>query len=209
MLTAEGRKVLAGFTTAGTVVLDADRASDILQALAFAARYQLRAVVSGGAEAWMVAEQLAEAGVAVVLDPLQNLPRNFDQIGSRLDNAAILHEAGVTIAFTGNDDTPHNARKLRQAAGVAVANGLPHEVGLAGLTINPATIFGLDEAHGSLAVDTPANLVIWSGDPLEVTSIADVVILNGRKIPMVSRQTRLRDRYLPQRSQLPRAYIND
>jgi hypothetical protein len=213
LLTTEGRKILAGFTGNGIVVFDADRASDIVQVLAFAARHDLRAVISGGAEAWIVAEQLAEAGVPVVLDPLQNLPRSFDQIGARLDNAAILHEAGVTIAFTGggtysgDEDSPHYARKLRQAAGIAVANGLPYEVALAGLTVNPASIFGLDDAHGALVLDTPANLVIWSGDPLEVTTIADTVILNGKKIAMVSRQTLLRDRYLQQNPDLPRAYI--
>ncbi len=87
----------------------------------------------------------------VVLDPLQNLPRNFDQLGARLDNAAILNDAGVTIAFSAEGDAPHNARKLRQAAGVAVANGLPYEVALAGLTVNPAAIFGLKETQGILS----------------------------------------------------------
>lgn len=207
LLTAEGRRVLAGFTTAGVVVFDVDRASDILQVLAFSSLYQLHAVISGGAEAWIVAEQLAEAGVPVLLDPLQNLPGSFDQVGARLDNAAILHDAGVTIAFTAGSDAPHNARKLRQAAGVAVANGLPYEVALAGLTVNPATIFALDETYGTLVADTVANLVLWSGDPLEVTSMADTVILNGKKIAMVSRQTLLRDRYLPQNPSTPRAYI--
>jgi len=208
LLTAEGRKVLAGFTTAGTVVFDVDRASDIMQVMAFSARFGLRPVISGGAEAWIVAGQLAEEGIPVVLDPLQNLPRNFDQLGARLDNAAILHEAGVTIAFTGSNDRPQNARKLRQAAGVAVANGLPYEVALAGLTINPVTIFGLKEKYGMVSADSPANLVIWSGDPLEVTSIAETVILGGKKIPMVSRQTLLRDRYLQQHPELPPAYIH-
>lgn len=207
LLTAEGRRVLARFTGAGTVVFDVDRASDILQVLAFAERNNLGAVISSGAEAWMVAEQLAEAGVPVVLDPLRNLPGNFDQLGARLDNAAILHDAGVTISFTGESDTPHNARKLRQAAGNAVANSLPYEAALAALTINPAEIFGLDPAYGTLAAGAPANLVIWNGDPLEVTTIAQSVVLNGRSIPMVSRQTLLRDRYLPQNPKTPRAYI--
>jgi hypothetical protein len=207
LLTAEGRRILAGFTGAGVVVFDVDRASDILQVLSFSSLYQMRAVISGGAEAWIVAEQLAEAGVPVVLDPLQNLPGSFDQMGARLDNAAILHDAGVTIAFTAGSDAPHNARKLRQAAGIAVANGLPYEVALAALTVNPATIFGLDETNGILSADSVANLVLWSGDPLEVTSIADTVILNGKKIAMVSRQTLLRDRYLPQNPPTRRAYI--
>ncbi|HKX57256.1 MAG TPA: amidohydrolase family protein, partial [Xanthomonadales bacterium] len=141
------------------------------------------------------------------LDPLSNLPSDFDSIGARLDNAALLHQAGVSISFSMSGDSTHNARKLRYAAGVAVANGLPFAAGLEALTINPASIFNLPEGYGSIAANAPANLVMWTGDPLEVTTMADAVILNGKSIPMVSRQTLLRDRYLPQNPELPRAYI--
>jgi imidazolonepropionase-like amidohydrolase len=139
------------------------------------------------------------------LNPLLNLPGNFDQLGARLDNAAILYEAGVTISFeyAGSAD----ARTLRYEAGNAVANGLPYEAALAGLTVNPARIFGLGDDTGTLEENSRADLVIWSGDPLEVTSAADQVIINGKAMPMVSRQTLLRDRYLPMKPELPRAYI--
>lgn len=207
LLTSAGRYAIARFGEGGRVVFAVNRASDILQVVAFAARSGWNAIISGGAEAWKVADALAEAGVPVLLDPLLNLPRDFDQLGARLDNAAILHEAGVTVAFTGSDEAPHNARKLRQAAGVAVAYGLPHEAAIAGLTVNPAAIFGLPEGHGTLLEGAPANLVLWTGDPLEVTTLAETVVLDGRSIPLVSRQTLLRDRYLPQNPELPRAYI--
>jgi imidazolonepropionase-like amidohydrolase len=154
-----------------------------------------------------VADELAEAGVPVLLDPLLSLPGNFDQLGARLDNAAILHDAGVTVAFTGGSDAPHNARKLRYAAGVAVAYGLAYETAIAGLTVNPAAIFALPQGHGTLLEGAPADLVLWSGDPLEVTTVAVTVVLGGRRIPLVSRQTLLRDRYLPENPGLPRAYI--
>jgi len=207
LLTVQGRQALAGFNGSGVVVFDVERASDILQVLAFASSNNINAVISGGTEAWMVADQLAESGVPVLLDPLMNLPVTFDQLGARLDNAAILHDAGVSIAFTGSEDAPHNARKLRQAAGIAVANGLPYETALAGLTVVPASIFNLPDGYGTITPDTPANLVIWSGDPLEVTTIAESVVLEGTMIPMVSRQTLLRDRYLPENPGKPRAYI--
>ncbi len=207
LLTAAGRRTLARYSGNGGVVFGVDRASDILQVLQLSERHQYEAIIYGGAEAWMVASQLAEAGVPVVLDPLNNLPENFDKLGARLDNAALLHQAGVTIAFSADSDSPHNARKLRQAAGIAVAYGLPFAAGLEALTINPAHIFSLPAGYGSIAVDAPANLVMWTGDPLEVTSLADAVILDGRNMPMVSRQTLLRDRYLPQIRDLPRAYI--
>ncbi len=205
LLTVSGRKIMAGFSTGGIVIFDADRASDMLQVLKFAQNHGISPAITGGAEAWMIADRLAEAGVPVLLDPLRNLPGSFDQLGARLDNAAILHAAGVTISFH-NGET-NNARKLRQAAGNAVANGLPYEAALAGMTSNPARIFGLEEGSGKLEADSAADLVIWSGDPLEVTSIADQVIIGGKAIPMVSRQTLLRDRYLPEDPLVPRAYI--
>jgi len=205
LLTLAGRDALAGYRDGGVVVFNADRAGDILQVLEFARRHQLNPVISGGTEAWMVADQLAEAGVAVLVNALSNLPGNFDMVGARLDNAAILNEAGVTVAFSGAGT--HHARKLRQLAGNAVANGLPWETGLAAMTVNPAEIFGLDEGSGRVEAGSRADLVIWSGDPLEVTSAADRVIIGGRLVEMVSRQTLLRDRYLPENPEWPRAYI--
>lgn len=205
VLTLPGRRALAHYQSGGITVFHVDRASDILQVLEFSARHQLKPVISGGAEAWMVADRLAEAGVPVLLDALSNLPGNFDQLGARLDNAALLHAAGVTIAFAGAGT--HHARTLRQVAGNAVANGLPYEAGLAAMTANPAAIFELGAEHGTLGIESRADLVVWSGDPLEVTSVAEQVVIGGHVQPMVSRQTLLRDRYLPQDTRLPRAYV--
>jgi hypothetical protein len=205
LLTVAGRKSLQAYKSAGIVVFNVDRASDILQVIGFSERHALSVVISGATEGWMVADQLAEAGIPVLVDPLVNLPGNFDQLGARLDNAALLNEAGVTIAFAGAGT--HQARKLRQLAGNAVANGLPYEAGMAAMTVSPAVIFALGDDHGSIEQNSVADLVIWSGDPLEVTSVADQVIIGGKMDPMVSRQTLLRDRYLPETTELPRAYI--
>ena len=185
------------------MVFKVNRASDILQTIDFAQRHGFKAVIDGGAEAWMVAEELAAADVPVLLDPLVNLPGSFDSLGARLDNAALLYAAGVDIAFSGAES--HNARKTRQLAGNAVANGLPWEAGLAALTASPSAIFGVD--NGRLRQGAKADLVLWSGDPLEVTTAADAVIMGGRLDDMTSRQTRLRDRYLPESPARPRAYI--
>lgn len=204
LLTREGRAALHAFQRSGTVVFSAHRASDILQVIAFAERHGLRAVIEGGAEAWMVADALAEAQVPVLLDPLQNLPDSFDMLGARLDNAARLHAAGVTVSFSGAGT--HHARKQRQLAGVAAANGLGPEAALAALTRNPAEIFGFP--GGRLERGAPADLVIWSGDPLELVESAEQVILGGRLQPMRSRQTELRDRYLTTATSLPRAYTH-
>jgi len=206
LLTRNGRNTLSAYAENGMkTVFNVDRASDILEVLRFAESYGLSPVISGGAEAWMVAKQLAIAKVPVLLNPLSNLPGNFDSLGSRLDNAAILEAAGVTIAISGAGS--HNARKQRQMAGNAVAYGLPHEAGIAALTSNPAQIFGFTDDQGIIRRNKPANVVLWSGDPLEVTSVAEVVIINGELVPMESRQTKLRDRYLPENPDMPRAYI--
>lgn len=205
LLTPEGRSVLQDFMDGGRVIFSVNRASDILRVLAFAEEMGVQAVIAGGAEAWMVAAEIAAAKVPVLLNPFENLPSSFDALGARLDNAALLQAAGIDIAMAGSGS--HNARKLRQMAGNAVANGLPYEAALASLTANPAMIFGVEDAQGRIVADRPANLVLWSGDPLEVTTVAEQVIINGRRIPMRSRQTDLRDRYLPEQPDMPRAYI--
>jgi imidazolonepropionase-like amidohydrolase len=197
LLTPLGRLALLEFVERGApFVFDVDRAADIHQVLAFARREKLRAVIAGGAEAWLVAGELAAAHVPVLLDPLDNLPASFDKVGATLANAARLQKAGVTIAFSFRDPQPHNMRKLRQAAGNAVAHGLPHAAALAALTSNPAAIFGASVRAGTLDVGRPADLVVWSGDPLEVSSLAEHVFIGGQPIAMRSRQTELRDRYL-------------
>jgi len=102
----------------------------------------------------------------------------------------------VRVAFSLRDTEPHNIRKIRQAAGNAVAHGLPWEAGLAAITRVPAEVFGVGDRMGSIAVGRPADLVLWSGDPLEVTSLADHVFIGGEPQPLETRQTELRDRYL-------------
>lgn len=197
LLTPAGRQTLQEYLNgAGPVVFDADRASDIRQVIALAKREKLHAVIKGGTEAWRVAPELAAAHIPVVLNPLQDLPENFDIVGATLENAAKLNRAGVKIAFSLDDPQPHNIRKVRQAAGIAVAHGLPPEAALAAMTSNPAEIFGVAGRNGSIARGRPADLVLWSGDPLEVTSLAQRVFIEGQSQSMQSRQTLLRDRYL-------------
>lgn len=195
LLTPAGRETLRRYMPGGRVVFRVERAAEVRRAIAIAQKHGFKAVIAGGAEAWVVAGELARANVPVLLDALVNLPANFDQLGARLDNAALLHSAGVRIAFSQAGDATHNARKIRQLAGNAVAHGLPWDAALAALTSNPAQIFGVAN-HGTIAAGAAADLVLWSGDPLEVTTVAEQVWIDGRAIEMVSRQTLLRDRYL-------------
>jgi imidazolonepropionase-like amidohydrolase len=176
------------------LTLSAERASDILAALDLAREYKLRVVIIGGAEAWKVAAELAAAKTTVVLQPSRNLPTSFDALGARLDSAALLAAAGVPVAIAWLDDS-HNLRNITQEAGIAVANGLPWETALRAITLEPALAYGQAASHGSVATGKVANLVIWDGDPLELSSRPTQVFVRGRAIPMASRQTLLRDRY--------------
>ena len=185
---------MARYLSGGRVVFQVDRASDILAVVSFARRNGMKAVIAGGSEAWVVAQELAQAEVPVILDPLKDLPGDFDHLGASLGNAARLQRAGVRIAFSNGDS--HNARLTRQLAGNAVAHGLPWDSALAAITANPAEIFGLGATRGHIAVGQVADLVLWSADPLEVTTLADRVWIAGRPVELRSRQTELRDRYL-------------
>lgn len=198
-----GKATIKNTRENGIFVFVANRASDILQALAFSQKHQLKAIISGGQEAWVVREALAASGTPVVINALDNLPGTFDGLGARLDNATLLHAAGVTLLFTSGET--HNARKLRQVAGNAVANGLPYEVAMAAMTSLPAEIFG--GKPRMVAPGLRADLVIWSGDPLDVNSAADQVIIDGKLDPMTSRQTEPLKRYLPTEAGLGSAYI--
>jgi hypothetical protein len=194
LLHSAGREAMTRYLTGGRVVFQVDRAADILAVTAFAERHGMKPVILGGDEAWLVAKELARTNVPVILNPLNDLPADFDRLGASLENAARLQRAGVRIAFS-SGDTPQ-ARLIRQLAGNAVAHGLPWESALAAITAAPADIFGLGATRGRIAVGQVADLVLWNGDPLEVTTLADQVWISGRPIAMKSRQTELRDRYV-------------
>ncbi|MGE8260973.1 MAG: amidohydrolase family protein [Stenotrophomonas sp.] len=207
LLTPAGRATLGRyFAGQGRIVVQVDRAADIRQLLRWAAREKVKIAIAGGAEAWRLAPQLAQAGVPVFVDGLGNLPSSFDQLGATLQNAARLKAAGVPVSFAQRDDASHNARKMRQLAGNAVANGLPWDDGLAGLTRVPAQALGVGDRLGTIEPGKLADLVLWEGDPLDVGHYAEQVWLGGRAMPMRSRQTELRDRYQAPASSEPRAY---
>jgi imidazolonepropionase-like amidohydrolase len=184
-------------------VIAAERESDIRQAIALADDYGIRIVIFGGAEAWRAKADLAAKGIPVILDPALNLPYSFDQIGARLDNAALLSAAGVKVAFSasGPGSSIHlslNAGSaLREGAGIAAANGLPYAKALRAITRSAAEIWGADDRQGSIAPGKAADLVIWDGDPLEPASGPATVLIGGREMADTSRQAALRARYRP------------
>ena len=172
-----------------------NRASDISIILDLAKNFQLQLILSSALEGWMVADEIAKAQVPVIIDPIHNLPNSYESLGARLDNAKLLADAGVKLLFTGMDwHNTHNAYLVRQSAGNAVANGLDKSVAIAAMTTNPAQLFNAP-VTGDIAIGDIADLVLWGGDPLELTSEAELVMIEGEIIPMKSRSLQLRDRY--------------
>src|SRR5947207_2889946 len=178
------------------LIVRAERASTIRQIVQYAQANRLKLVILGGGEAWEIARDLAQANVPVIVDTEANLPGSFSDLGATLKNAARLDAAGVTVVFQPeSSDVSHYARTLAQIAGNAVANGMRWDHALAAITRNPADVWGIAASYGTLEPGKDADVVIWDGDPLNVTSAPTAVFIQGRNIPLVSRQTKLRDRY--------------
>ncbi|MDX2193473.1 MAG: amidohydrolase family protein [Gemmatimonadales bacterium] len=174
------------------VFVTAKRAADIDGVLRLKREFPaLRLILREGDEAWVHAKAIAAAGIPVALNARDDIP-SFDGVRPRLDNAALLHAAGVKVIIAGGD--PGGERNLRHNAGFAVRAGLPWEAALRAITLEPALAFGL-ERRGALEKGAVADLVVWSGDPFEFSSAAERVFVRGVEVPMTSRMTELRDRY--------------
>ncbi len=174
------------------LAVSADRASDIRLALRLRSEFDVPMVVIGAREGWRVADEIARAGVAVVVNPLVNLP-GFEALQARYENAAILSEAGVEVVIS--SFSSHQVRNLTHAAGHAVAYGMDHAAVLEAVTLAPARVWGVDGRMGSVEVGKVADLVVWSGDPFEFSTTAEHVFIGGREVPRDSRQDRLYERY--------------
>lgn len=186
------------------LVVTVDRASDIEAVLRIAADYGLDLVLRSGAEAWMVADELAVAGVPVILRPLTNAPSSFARLGARFDNAALLAAAGVPVVLTSFET--HRAGDLTWQAGNAVRAGLDWAEALRSVTLTPATVFGVDADYGSIEAGKVANLVVWTGDPFELASRPVHVMIRGELVPTTSRQRELFERYRELDAAVPPAY---
>lgn len=189
------------------IVVAANSAMDLRTLIKTKAQYGLNVIVLGGTEAHLVARELAAAGIPVILNSFLNLPSQFEDLAATQANAARLQAAGVLIGFYDPPSGTHNLRLLPQLAGNAVANGLPYAAALAALTINPARMYGAADRYGSIEIGKAGDLVLWDGDPLEVSSRPVAVYIDGRATSLVTRQTKLRDRYRDlSRGDLPHAY---
>lgn len=176
------------------LIVTVRRAADIQQVLRLAREEGVKIILDGAEEAWLVADQIAAANVPVLLNPISNLPGSLETRAARMQNAAVLDAAGVVIAIKGNDGS-HRVRETRYNAGNAVSHGLPYQSAIEAITVNPARIFGMAGQFGELRAGAAADVVIWSGDPLEPLSNAETIFIGGAEQAPTSRQFLLRDRY--------------
>ncbi len=181
------------------VIFRADRRMEILDALEVAKELGLKAIISGGLDAWKVADELKDADVPVIVAGTLRLSHEpTDPYDAPYANPAKLHEAGVRFAIRSiglGPDQATSARNLPFEAGVAVAYGLPEEAAVKAVTLAPAEILGVADRLGSLEVGKQANLVITAGPLLQVTSQVKGLFIGGEPLKPESYHTRLYDKY--------------
>jgi imidazolonepropionase-like amidohydrolase len=181
------------------LIVGANRASDIEAVLKLARDHNIRVIIGGGAEAWLVADRLAAARVPVFTGAMNNIPGSFSTLGSHQESAAILRRAGVEVILIGDsgvsDAETFNVRNIKQEAGNAVTYGVSWEDALRAVTIVPARVLGIADRYGSLEAGKVANVVVWTGDPFEFSTRAEHVLVRGREITTPSRQQLLEKRY--------------
>ncbi|HEX8678610.1 MAG TPA: amidohydrolase family protein [Chthoniobacterales bacterium] len=181
------------------VFVHANSAAQIEAALAFAKEEQLKITIVGGQDAWRMAPQLKATDTAVIFAlPTALPPRRDDPYDSQFANPARLHEAGVRfcIARAGRESEAPHERTLPYEASMSAAFGLPKEEALKAVTLYPAQILGVADQLGSLEVGKAATLIVTNGDPLDFPTNVEMAFIDGRRIDLSNRQTRLRDKYL-------------
>mgnify|MGYP002700148824 FL=1 len=173
-------------------VIETNRAVDILQALSMKKKYDLNLVLVSVEEAPMVLDQLKESNTPVIIDPMDNIPNSFDELGSSLDLGKILDQAGIPIMFS--TQRSHNYHLMRQGAGNAVAYGMSYATAIKGMSNTVAQTFRLDD-RGSIETGKLADVIVWDGDPLEPSSFPKIVMIEGKLQDLSSRSTKLTERY--------------
>ena len=174
------------------LIIEANRASDILKLIDLKNKYNLNLVIMGAQEATLVIEQLKDSDIPLIVNPINNIPNSFDELASNINASARLEDAGITLMFNAPRD--HNYHLIRQGAGVAVANGMSYSGAIKALSSNVSKTFKLG-SKGLVEEGASADLMIWDADPLEPSSMPIKVFINGKDTDLTTRSSRLRDRY--------------
>ena len=175
------------------LIIESNRASDILKLIKLKKKYNLNLIIMGAQEATLVSTQIAESKIPLIVNPINNIPNSFDELASNINASARLEQAGISLMFNAPRD--HNYHLIRQGAGVAVANGMSYGGAIKALTSNFSEAFGIS-SKGVLKKGASADLIIWSSDPLEPSSIPEKVFINGVDLSLMTRSLRLQERYI-------------
>lgn len=176
------------------VLIEANSQKEIAGALLFAEEEKLRVVITGGADAWKLANELKTRKVPVIVGPVMKRPQeNYDPFDAPYANPGHLYDAGVSFCIRSN--SAWNSRNTPFEAAMAVAYGLPEQAALRAVTLSAAEIMGVEQQIGSLTEGKLANLIITDGSPLQHTSHIKVVCVGGKLLSPESKQTRLYERY--------------
>ena len=175
------------------LIIESNRASDILKLIKLKKKYNLNLIIMGAQEATLVSTQIAESKIPLIVNPINNIPNSFDELASNINASARLEQAGISLMFNAPRD--HNYHLIRQGAGVAVANGMSYGGAIKALTSNFSKAFGIS-SKGVLKKGASADLIIWSSDPLEPSSIPEKVFINGVDSSLMTRSLRLQERYI-------------
>lgn len=175
------------------VVLAAEEANDVQTAMGLAREFHLKVILNHLTHAGSILDQVAASGFPVIVGPIYEQPKESERYDAVFRLPAEMAKRGIKIAFASYE--AHNSRNLPYAAGYATAFGLSPEEALKAITLNPAQMFGLDKDLGSLDVGKTANVVVANGDPLDVKTDVKHVFIAGQEIPLVNKQTELRDQY--------------
>jgi imidazolonepropionase-like amidohydrolase len=178
------------------VMIEANAAKDITAALKWIKdKHIKKPILTGVAEGWRVADQIAKAGVPVVTGPVLAIPsRDYDRYDKAYANPGLMKKAGVKVALRTTDT--ENVRNLFYNAGFAAAYGMGKEEALKSITITSAEIFGVADKLGSLEKGKSATLFICDGDPFETKTQVKHVFIDGWQMPMTTRQTDLYEEFL-------------
>ena len=176
-----------------TVVLAAEDPSDLETIVNFANEFHLKYVLNHISHSQPVLDYVASLHVPVIVGPIYEAPKEDERYDAVYSLPAQLYKRGVKIVFATYN--AHNVRNLPDAAGFATAFGLPYDEAIKAVTLNAAEIWGVADKLGSLDVGKTANVVMANGDPLDVKTDVKQVYIEGKAIPMTSRQTVLRDEY--------------
>jgi imidazolonepropionase-like amidohydrolase len=175
------------------MVLAAEEPNDVQTVLDMAKEFHLKVILSHLSHSSAVLDKVAASGFPVIVGPIYEQPKEWERYDAVYRLPAEMAKRGIKIAFATYD--AHRVRDLPYAAGYAVAFGLPPGEALKALTLNPAQMFGLDKDLGSLDAGKMANVVVANGDPLDVKTDVKHLFIAGQEIPLVSKQTELRDQY--------------